>query len=183
MKQPEDHHLTDEELIVAMVDAADLSTGRRSHLDACRHCRQVLTAAQVPLDRIGALAARHTPAPSHPVRIDARSSHPEKRIRRRAGVAMAMAAMGLLVVVWTTRVDHEPSRFAGGSESGGDTDDMVFMAEVGQLIDDPLPDRYRRLIGIELTDREDDFMEFIVPTPTGPAPTTSRHPEKGVSPC
>ena len=183
MKQPEDHHLTDEELIVAMVDAADLSTSRRSHLDDCRHCRQALAAAQAPLDRIGALAERHTPAPSHPVRIDSRSSHPEKRIRRRAGVAMAIAAMGLVVVVWTTTVGHDPSRFAGGSESGGETDDMVFMAEVGQLIDDPLPDRYRRLIGIELNDSEDDFMDFIVPTLTGHTPTTSRHPEKGVSPC
>lgn len=183
MKQPEDHHLTDEELIVAMVDAADLSTGRRSHLDACRHCRQALTAAQAPLDRIGALAARHTPAPSHPVRIDARSSHPEKRIRRRAGVAMAIVAMGLLVVVWTTTVDHDPSRFAGGSKSGGDTDDVVFMAEVGQLIDDPLPDRYRRLIGIDTTDGGEDFMDLIVPTLTGPAPTSSWHTQKGVGPC
>jgi len=183
MKQPEDHHLTDEELIVALVDATDLSDSRRSHLDDCRHCRQVLAAAQAPLDRIGALAERHTPAPSHPVRVDARSSHPAKRIRRRVAAAMAIAAMGLLVVVWTATVGHDPSRLAGESKSGGETEDMVFMAEVGQLIDDPLPDRYRQLIGIDTTDSEDDFMDFIVPTLTAPAPTSSRHTEKGVGPC
>ncbi|WP_372677791.1 hypothetical protein [Desulfosarcina sp.] len=183
MKQLRDHHLTDEELIVAMVDAADLSTIRRSHLDACRRCRQAITAVQAPLDWIGTLAERYTPTPSHPVRIDTHSSRPAKRIRRRAAVAMTMAAMGLMVAIWTTTIGHDPSRFAGGSESGQDTDDMVFMAEVGQLIDDPLPDRYRRLIGIDTTDRGEDFMDLIVPTLTGPAPTSSWHTQKGVGPC
>ena len=33
-------HLTDDDLLRAMIDPSDLDAARQAHLDSCRHCRR-----------------------------------------------------------------------------------------------------------------------------------------------
>ncbi|MBC2711376.1 MAG: hypothetical protein HGJ94_10385 [Desulfosarcina sp.] len=183
MKPLPDSHLTARQLVVAMVDEKDLPESQRSHLDHCSRCRQALADAKAPLTRFGALARQHTPAPVRSVRIDAVKTGRLKRYGWRPGPASAMAAIALLVIIWTSIVGQDPAPLAVDNGLAVPADDTVFMAEVARLVDDPLPVQYRDLIGVDIADGDGDFMDFIVPPMTGDAPTTSRQHAKGVTPC
>ena len=167
MKPSTDGHLTRDQMVLAMVDLNDLPEDRRVHLQTCDQCRQILAEEQALLDRLGSQVRRHTPVPSRLVRID----HGMKRKRSirfglPAGLGTAVVAMMTIAIIWTTmngRVATLPGRDSG---LDGVAEDSVFMEEVARLVENPLPDRYRNLIGVDATYLEGDFMAFIVPTVT-----------------
>jgi len=183
MKPADGNHFTEKQIVAALVDAADLSTERRDHLDHCDHCRQALTDAKTQLARMGTLAKAHTPGPMRPVRLDAQATTALQQRPWRSGLAWAAAAAALIAIVWSGPWERNSLRPAGEPTIAAGDPDLGFMAEVARLVDDPLPDRYRSLVGDGRDQFEEDFMEFIVPPVNGPAPTTSRQPAKGERPC
>jgi hypothetical protein len=178
-----DSHLTDEQLIVALVDVDDLAEQRRNHLDRCRRCQDALADARRPFSRVGALAKRLTPEPIRPVRIATPVSRPWGLVSRRAALAGALCALTAVIFFWAGPLNQEAIHLVGDPNSRIADPDAVFMTEVAHLVDDPLPDRYRSLIGTAPTDSYDDFMEFIVPGVSDRAPTSSKQIPKGASPC
>jgi len=182
MATPE-HHLTQTQLFVALIDADDLSLAQRSHLDRCPRCRQALATAQTPFDRIGELAERHTPGPVKRFRLQAPISGSSKRFFRAAGMIGGMAALMLLVIVWGGRIPRDTDLISGDQHAEAIMAAAVFMADVDRLIDDPLPTPYRGLIDVLSTDGGDDWMDLIVPPLSVGEPTTRFHRSKGEPPC
>lgn len=173
MKPSTDGHLTRDQMVLATVDPNDLPEDRRVHLQTCDRCRQILAEAQASLDRLGSQVRLHTPIPSHPIRID----HGMKRTRSirfglPAGLSAAVVAIMTIAIIWTTMNGRVATLPESDSGLDGVAEDSVFMEEVARLVENPLPDRYRNLIGVDTTNLEGDFMEYIVPTVTHQPSTT-----------
>ena len=140
MKTSDTNHLSEDQIIIALVDETDLPDDRRTHLSDCPHCRQVLEAAKEPFERIEALAGDHTPGSMRPVRIDGQRPARPRSLSWRTGLAWTTAAAVLLAMIWAGPWVRDLRRPENEGATAALDPEALFMAEVARLGDDPLPD-------------------------------------------
>ncbi len=152
-------HLTEEQIITAVVDEEGLKEEQRRHLQTCPLCREERAALTSGLERLGQLAAHFTPAPQRRPAIPNR----EPRPLRFRGVAFAtgFAAALLVALIWGPAfLSDSPRQMV--AEFSEETAMTLFLVE-DILEESALPDDYSDLVAVSEGYFDDEFMEFLVP--------------------
>jgi len=158
-------HLHEDQLALAIVDVGALPSAVRDHLSTCPGCQEKKRAFELEIETLGSMAHRLVPRPRRRVRIPEIkkpvfgwfSGYPSWR--------MASAACALLVVFflgWNVYFKVLPERRLAGLEKEIQRDGQ-FMAEINDLVENPLPAAYRAISGEDYTEVDDDLMDFIIP--------------------
>lgn len=90
-------HLIHDELLMAVVDAADLAAEKQAHLAACPACTQARARLEERFMRLGRMAQALAPAPARPFRLPPEQAH-APGWRFKPLWAMGLAAAMLLAV-------------------------------------------------------------------------------------
>ena len=166
MTTTQEKHVSERQLLQAVVDAADLNVVARKHLSVCEDCRRQKERLEKELAVLGKAARRSAP----PLRK--RVTLPESESRRgpalpwwrTAAVGIAAAASLVAAVFWYTGAGPaDPA--TGKSIAAWDTlDDERFMAEVQLLTENILPQVYLDIAGESDPGMDEAFIQFVVPS-------------------
>ncbi len=174
MSPNEKDHLTQDQLMMAMVDTKDLPDSVVAHLESCVQCRQKKDAIARRFENLGKMARKLSPEPMRAVRL--KDYKMKNRLRQKwriiPALGIAVAAVLMLVTFWMPRVFNKSTQMADHADPIEIIEDRRFMAEVEKLLENPLPDGYRDLIPVE-PEMADDFMDFIVPGVSNESPSLS----------
>lgn len=160
-----DHHLNEDQILMALVDEAELAPELQSHLAACSRCGTEKTKIEQRLSNLSHMAKQMAPTPTRRIHLPEikRRSHFWQGLSLRPALGVAVAAILVLMVVWL------PGRFDRGPELSQDMlaqemkEDNQFMAEIGTLVENALPQGYQDILTVAETEFEEDFMYYIVP--------------------
>jgi hypothetical protein len=184
MKPDSDQHLNQDQLIRAVVDAADLSASVRDHLSGCRECRNGKMSFEAELERLGHKARQYAPLPQRRIVLPpAPSKHPIRHFFEWPKLAAAAASVtAVFILVWGTNM----VRNTAGPGSENRTAAMIaaeqLMTEVNSLVDNALPPFYVEISGERNADFDEEFYRFLIPTTEDNAATSDRW-KKGNSLC
>ena len=161
-----DLHLTDDDLLRAMIDPSDLDAARQAHLDSCRHCRRQIEDLSDHYRRLGQMARAMAPEPRQAFRVPADHAPGRPWYLK---PAMALGVMGVLVFAVTlwrpfTRISPTPTPMVAEKF---ENDDQL-MEEIDALVEDALPEKYRQLAalpGDRSVEDLDAFIDWVVPSP------------------
>ena len=160
-------HLTDDELLRAMVDPSDLDPTRQAHFKSCLHCQRQTKDLTHRLDRLGRMARQMAPEPRKSFRLPA---HTTPVSRWRFKPVMALGVLGALIFVLTlwgprfTGISRTPTPMVAQNIEHDDR----LLDEVDTLVDDALPEDYQQVVALSddrSVDDLDDFMNWMVPSP------------------
>jgi hypothetical protein len=146
-------HLSEAELLLAVVDAADLSTEKGAHLEACPVCRDAREHLRACFLRLGGTARELAPVPTRPFRLPPQS--PSAALWRFKPLwAMGLAAAMVLAVVavrgmWPSY--SEPVPTAAMLEA-----DRRLGEAVDALVADALPPSFQQLASLDEIESEFD---------------------------
>lgn len=165
MDVDQDHHLTFDDQLKAMVDLADLTDGQREHLNGCQRCQHQVAQLEQRYSRLGETARTLAPEPRRPFRLPRSEVHPGRRRFKTVWVPGIVVA--LLVVAlywWPQRFTHEQN--APQFVDRGVENDHQFMVEVDALIENALPEPLRELAAAvdPIIELDEDLINWIVPS-------------------
>lgn len=146
-RSPKNSHLTEEALIRAAVDGADLKPVEAGHLAGCEGCSRRLAELSGELDLLGSMARRAAPSTRpRPVRIEEQQGAWRWLTATRAAGAMAAVAVLAAAVVWLMPgpVDRPGVDVAAAPEI---IDTAALIINVGLVDEDPLPGFHRFVLG------------------------------------
>ncbi|MBW1859586.1 MAG: hypothetical protein JRI70_05775 [Deltaproteobacteria bacterium] len=177
-------HLDDDQLVWAVVDEAELPLPLREHLSTCPVCRANKAQTAKNLARLGQMAERYAPLPTHPVSLPVDEPRGISRWSWgwRTYVGAAVATALVLVVLWRTPVPPGPSGENGNMLATEMQEAEEFMTEIAMLVDNALPTVYLDISAESSMDLDEEFMEFVVPS-VGDEPLTYDSRKRGVSLC
>lgn len=169
MKPIRTPHLSEDEIVVAVVDPADLAPSRQRHLHQCQQCEAARRHLETGFARFGERVDQFTPSPLGPASLPDRP----KRGRRidwnwawKGITAAAAAAMVILVVnMWPQQPSTGPLHLSRVAEKGPvETERLA--GQVNALVENALPESYVVITGGNGSLLDDAFMDFIVPPVT-----------------
>jgi len=173
MKEHADKHLTEDQIIRSVIDETELPRHVKEHLAGCPECREEKVRLERDLTALGDAASRFAPRPKRAVVLPERQ---EKRVGWFAGHhswAFASAVCAVLVVFflgWNFFIRLPEKRLAGVEEEI--QKDGQFMAEINEMVENPLPQVYRAISGEGYAEVDQDLMNFVIPE-TGEEPGDS----------
>ncbi len=171
MNKNPNRHLTDPEILAALVDTGDLPDCTQRHLESCEACQKRLQCLEIDFTAFGRAAKANTPELPRPVRLEsvirkkraARHGFFPASWGRRPAYGMAVAALLVMVVA----VKGPGVRFRTELPSRQVTMETheaeELFIEVDRLVENAMPRDYYELTGMDSDDAEEDYMEFIVP--------------------
>lgn len=158
-------HLSEDQLIRAVVDPGDLTAVASDHLTACPKCRQALHRFEEELSTLGKLAGHYSPEPKRNITLPV--VKPVRSIFRswkwRIALSAAFSAALIIVVVWWSGMTHTASKMNSGGLSEELWEDEQMMTEISMLSENALPPLYMDIAGEPDPGTTEDFMEFIDP--------------------
>jgi hypothetical protein len=160
-----DRHLTDDEILVALVDEADLGPELQAHLSACQRCKSKLKKIDQQLHDLGHMAEHMAPVSTRRIRlpetIDRSDFQSGWRLKPVLGL---MAAMVLVVMlVWPQANFYIQTYFIQNMLTQGIKEDNILISKVDVLVEDALPEKYRHILSVAEPEFDQDFMQYIVP--------------------
>jgi hypothetical protein len=152
-------HLSEDQILLSLVDENDLSDHMKNHLLSCSVCQDKKGILEFDLERMGRMAKDFTPLPRKKPVLSLRKS-------RGFGFRLPVYAAGLAMVLiiaflWGQAYFTAPSKQMSAQ--------LWTEAEVGlNLIDDILeesapPEYYLDIAVASYSYLDDEFLEFIVP--------------------
>ncbi len=160
-------HLSDEQITWAIIDQGELSGSARKHLARCDRCSGKVEAIKRSLARIGDQASRLVPPPRPRPIIDRKETNLSLLDvifgLRKLGFSMALAGILLVIIGGGLLVQEHSHNRRLAAVREGVLSDAALMAEVDQLIENPLPPLYNDLVGEESLATDRDFIDFVVP--------------------
>jgi len=153
-------HLSEDQIVYAFIDQAQLPAAEKAHLEHCLKCRSRVDQLAQDLERLGRMAEHYAPLPQRSVNL------PVKKTRRplqrwTVGLAAAAAAALCLAIWWEVSQDMQPvvtNQTVSVSENNGE-----LMSTVQALSENALPDVYMDIVGDSDLDMTDEFIDYIVP--------------------
>ncbi len=160
------HHLDEEQLIQAVVDASDLPASVQAHLTACDQCRAGQESFAQGLVNLGQMAERLAPKPQRRIVL------PVPKAKRTILsfldwhnlVAAAATVAAVLVVVWGTNIVRDISEHSAENRTAEMIEAKRLMTEVNMLVDNALPSFYLEISGEKNADYDEKFYQFLIPS-------------------
>ncbi len=162
-------HLIHDELLVAVVDAADLAAEKRAHLAACPVCTNARARLEERFVRLGRMAHKMAPAPARPFRLPTETSA-ASGFRFKPLWVMGLAAAMLLAMLMGRSLGPDfwrgpvPVPTAAMLE-----EDRRLTEAVDALVEDALPPAFQHLASLDeediqvSPDIDDDLLDWVVP--------------------
>ncbi|MFZ0448406.1 MAG: hypothetical protein WAL98_04125 [Desulfatiglandaceae bacterium] len=158
-------HLHEDQLIQAMVDVSALPSEVLEHLATCPGCKEKKRAFEQEMETLGSMAHGFMPSPRRRVRIPETKKPGFGWFSGYHSWRMASAACALLVVLflgWNVFFKILPERRLAGLEEEIQRDGQ-FMAEINDLVENPLPAADRAISGEDYARVDDNLLDFIIP--------------------
>ena len=166
MNSDDKNHLNQNQLIQAIVDAADLPASVQTHLDKCGQCLESKQSFEQDLLNLGQMAERLAPKPQKRIIIPVRETKRTfwNSFNRRSVVAAAATVAAVLIVVWGTNlISNLPGR--GTKNLAAELLEAErLMTEVNTLVDNALPPFYLEISGEKTPDYNEEFYQFLIPS-------------------
>jgi anti-sigma-K factor RskA len=177
-------HLNENQLIQAVVDAADLPAAAQAHLAACNQCRTSKQNFEQELTNLGRIARQSVPKPQR--RIVLPVPKPAGRWASfwnwRSITAAAAIAAAAVVVVWGANIARNFSERQTENLTAEMRDAKRLMTEVNSLVDNALPPFYLEISNEPDSDYDEEFYKFLIP-PIENNNVTSEQEKRGTSLC
>ena len=166
MKVDSEHHLTETQIIQAVVDAADLPTTVWNHLAECSHCLKNKESFAKELANLGQLAEGYAPKPQRRIILPvAETKHTFWSSFSWRTVAAATATVAaVFLIVWGTNVMRNYSNPGTQNLAKEMLEAEQLMTEVNALVDNALPSFYLELSGEKSPDDVEEFYQFLKPS-------------------
>ena len=169
MTDKNDKHLTEDELLKAVVEEADLPASLQGHLKTCQLCHGEKALLEQRLTKLGHMAQRFAPAPSTRVEfLPARESTPKSGAwswnwRNSLVATMAAAAMVLVIVYGSLSMKAaREARLAALTQELWEDD--LLMTEIKELSENALPLFCSDISGESYSGFDEEFEDFVVPS-------------------
>jgi hypothetical protein len=159
-------HLSEDEIVVALVDPADLASTRQRHLHHCHHCETARRRLERGLARFGERVDQWTPSPIGPASLPDRSKwiHGIGWNWAWKGItAAAVAALVIMVVNLWPQVATIGPLYPSGVAENGHVETGLLAGQVNALVENALPAAFVELTGGNGSLLDDEFMDFIIP--------------------
>ena len=160
-------HLTEEQIIQAVIDEGDLPSSLKDHLYTCTQCSTEKERILGLLSHLGNISKTYAPVPRKrvklPIKEISRSSQLCVWEWRRFVVAGLSVAM-VIVLVWYTMPLKTPTEDQSPQLYNEMWDDYQLMTEIVRLEEHPLPQIYSDISGESSPTIDDEFIQFITPS-------------------
>lgn len=184
MKSDNTQHLSEDQLIRAVVDAADLPDAVQNHLAGCRECLDGKVSFELELKQLGQKAERLAPTPQRRIMLPtAPGKNPLRNLfewPRMAAAAATVAAVFLLV--WGTHTVRNSADPGTENMTAAMLEAKQLMTEVNTLVDNALPPFYLEISAEKNAAYDDEFFQFLIPA-IEENTLTSDQGKKGTSLC
>lgn len=163
MKTNFNKHLKEGQLLRAIAGQEDLSKDVYDHLKDCRYCKGQIENLQETLEVFGNKAQANVPASMRKVHLPVENSGllgTSFNLIRPAYGSLAIVACALLIFFWPRPEYSQNDQFSGSEDF---VEDELIMQEIGNLIENPLPEDLKDMTSDMIIGFDDDFLEFVVP--------------------
>lgn len=177
---PNEPHLAENDILLAVIDDTDLSDRQRRHLTRCSHCQTQKEQIEQELARLGQLAKRYSPAPQRRITaVEGKDRSPWFSW----GFALSAAALAaVILVVLGTFLIRSQQQGNVGNLAQNMVEAEKLMSEVNVLVENALPPVYLDIVGEADVSADEDFFDFLIPN-TDQTPRISALAEKGSILC
>ena len=184
MKLDNMQHLDDEQLIQAVVDAADLPDSLQTHLTECSQCLAGKNSFELEMTKLSQKAAQFAPKPQRRIILPAqKTKNPFSNLLDwRNLIAAAATVTAVFILVWGTNMVRNRSEYGTQNLTAEMMEAERLMTEVNTLVDNALPAFYLEISGEKNADYDEEFYQFLIPTVEDKALTSNRG-KKGTSLC
>ena len=184
MKLDNMQHLDDEQLIQAVVDAADLPDSLQTHLTECSQCLAGKNSFELEMTKLSQKAAQFAPKPQRRIILPApKTKNPFSNLLDwRNLIAAAATVTAVFILVWGTNMVRNRSEYGTQNLTAEMVEAERLMTEVNTLVDNALPPFYLEISGEKTADYDEEFYQFLIPTVEDKALTSNRG-KKGTSLC
>jgi hypothetical protein len=178
------HHLDENQLIKAVVDASDLPAAVQAHLAACPQCRSSKQNFAQELTQLGRIAGLSVPKPQRRILLPAPKSGSRFSgfLDWRGVIVAAATVAAVFMVVWGTNMARNFSVHRAANLTAEMRDAKQLMTEVNSLVDNALPSFYLEIADGPKSDYDEEFYQFLIP-PIEEKTVTSEQGKRGTSLC
>jgi hypothetical protein len=162
-----DQHLTDDQIIGAIIGADDLPDTIRNHLAVCPSCRLTVEQFEHDLSTLSELARHFSPRPKQritlPVEKTTQSIFGARKWQFSLGAAFS--AILVFVIIWWSGITNTVLNGGPNNLTKELWEDEALMSEISSLSENALPQLYLDITGdIEPeAEEEESFLDFIDP--------------------
>ena len=177
-------HLNDEQLVQAVVDAADLPASARKHLTECQQCLAERNSFELELQRLGQNAKQFAPQPQRRIILPAAKGH--RPLRRLLDwhnwMAAAATVAAVFIIVWATNTVSNLPESENNKLTVELREAQTLLTSVIRVFDNALPSFYLEISGEKNAGYDEEFYQFLIPS-TGNSSLSSDRGKKGTSLC
>lgn len=166
MTQEKSLHLTEKEIIQALIDETDLTESAREHLSMCHICFNEKEGLGNQLSRLGGTAERLSPLPRKSFKLPRKDVLKIPRVWRwqwQSLLAAGMATAMIFAVLLWKKPSPISLKSIGEERSIEFVQDEQLMADISSLVENPLPEIYLDLSGESISDVSEEFINFVIP--------------------
>jgi hypothetical protein len=167
MTEKKGKHLTEEELLKALVEEADLPAPLQEHLKKCGVCHGEKARLEEGLTALGPMAKRFSPSPSRRVQLPVRESVSRPSAWNwnwRTSLVAAMSAAAMVVVIVYGSISMKTAREEQLATLTQEMwEDELLMKEVNELSENALPSFGSHISGEGYSLIDEEFLDFVVP--------------------
>ncbi|SPD71748.1 hypothetical protein PITCH_A1010018 [uncultured Desulfobacterium sp.] len=188
MKLNQDMHLSEDQILLAVVGDEDLSPYYKEHLSSCLQCQEHKSRVEGDLSRLGRLARSLSPLPKRRLSLPAETrSFWIWSWRVKTAFGLAIAAILVIFVmgeqdIFKTIRSQKPV-VQTRDTAGADTfEDEGLMTNITALSKNALPEEYMDIAAGSDPKIDEGFMEFMAPA-VEDEPLSEDSNYKGDKPC
>ena len=162
MNKHNDGHLSEERIVMAVVDEKELSEENYLHLLDCRLCQGKVEQFMSHLQEFGERAELSVPPLTKIMRMPLAESSSAKHKPSWIHFVGAAAMAGLILFLYFLGMDAMSPKLATVQGPENLLEDEDLMQEISEMVEYPLPTELYEITG-DAAGFDDDFMQFIVP--------------------
>jgi hypothetical protein len=158
-------HLSEDDLIIASIDAADLSYEMREHLDNCPTCSSEITRLETQMGKLGEIASRLSPSPKRKIVLEEKSfGSPQGSIRNWGLILKPAAAVAMVAIVaaWFFVFKVVPQQGVADLLQEMVEDERL-MTEISLLEENPMVETFLEISTEGDSVLSEEFIDFINP--------------------
>jgi len=162
-------HLSEDDLIIAAVDKADLDYEAREHLDNCYTCSSEIVRLEAQMGELGRMANRLSPSPKRKIVLKGKGLRSFHGIPRNWGLILKPAiAMAMVIIVagWFFVFKTIPQNSVADLMQEMYEDDRL-MTEISVLEENPMMETFFEISTESNSILSEEFIDFINPFSDG----------------